>query len=73
VAVFGLVDGEDVLGLIPVNSADHVLHVALSALGIMSGLISRDDDRGRASTVLDREAGDRFERDAATQGERTHR
>ncbi len=73
VAIIGIIDGTDVLGLIPVNAADHVLHVALSALGIISGLISRDDDRGRGSTVLDREAGDRFERDAATQGERTHR
>ncbi len=73
VAIIGLIDGEDVLGLIPVNAADHLLHVALSALGVISGLISRDDDRGRGSTVLDREAGDRFERDAATRGERTHR
>jgi hypothetical protein len=73
VAVIGLIDGEDVLGLIPVNAADHLLHVALSALGVISGLISRHDDRGRGSTVLDREAGDRFERDAATRGERTHR
>jgi len=73
VAIIGLIDGEDVLGLIPVNSADHLLHVALSALGIISGLISRDDDHGRGSTVLDREAGDRFERDAATRGERVHR
>jgi hypothetical protein len=73
VAIIGLIDGQDVLGLIPVNAADHLLHVALSALGIISGLISRDDDRGRGSTVLDREAGGRFERDAVTRGERTHR
>lgn len=72
-AIIGLIDGEDVLGLIPVNSADNLLHVALAALGIISGVISRDDDRGRGSTVLDREAGDRFERDAATRGERMHR
>jgi len=74
VAVIGLIDGEDVLGLIPVNSADNVLHIALAALGITTGLVSRDDDRGHGSTVLDRDTGDRFERDApATRGERTHR
>jgi len=72
VAIIGLIDGEDVLGLLPINSADNLLHIALAALGIVTGLISRDDDRGR--TVLDRDAGNRFERDAgATRGERMHR
>ena len=47
VALIGLIDGSDVLGLIPVNSADNVLHIALAALGILTGLISRDDDRAR--------------------------
>lgn len=74
VAIIGLVDGSDVLGLIPVNSADNLLHIALAALGILTGLISRDDDRGRGSTVLDRESGSRFERDTgATRRERTQR
>ena len=74
VAIIGLIDGSDVLGLIPINSADNMLHIALAALGILTGLISRDDDRGRGSTVLDRETGSRFERDTApTRGERTHR
>ena len=74
VAIIGLIDGEDVLGLLPINSADNLLHIALAALGIVTGLISRDDDRGRGSTVLDRDTGNRFERDAgATRGERMHR
>jgi len=74
VAIIGLIDGQDVLGLIPINSADNLLHIALAALGILTGLISRDDDRGRGSTVLDRETGSRFNRDAApTQGERARR
>jgi hypothetical protein len=74
VAIIGLIDGEDVLGLIPINSADNLLHIALAALGILTGLISRDDDRGRGSTVLDRETGSRFERDTgATRRERTQR
>ena len=40
VTIIGLVDGEDVLGLFPVNWADHVLHAALSALGVITGLMS---------------------------------
>ena len=65
VAIIGLIDGEDVLGLIPINSADNVLHIALAALGILTGLMSRADDRGRGATVLDRDRGadSRFERD----------
>jgi len=61
VAIIGLIDGEDVLGLIPINSADNLLHIALAALGIITGLLSRDDDRGRGSTVVD----DRFQRNTA--------
>ena len=72
VALIGIIDGRDVLGLIPINSADNLLHIALAALGILTGLISRDDDRGRGSTVLGRD--ERFQRDtAATPRERTSR
>jgi hypothetical protein len=73
VAIIGLNDGEDVLGLIPINSADNVLHIALAALGIITGLISRDDDRGRGGTVLGRDSDDRFQHTAATPRERTSR
>jgi hypothetical protein len=65
VAIVGLIDGEDVLGLITIKSADNLLHIALAALGIITGLISRDDDRGRGSTVLGRDSDDRFQRDTA--------
>ena len=41
VAIIGLIDGDDVLGFIPVNVADNLLHIALSLLGIIAGLISR--------------------------------
>ena len=71
VALIGLIDGSDVLGLIPVNSADNLLHIALAALGIVTGLISRDDDRGRGSTTLGRD--DRFRRDTAATPQRTGR
>jgi hypothetical protein len=43
VTIIGLIDGEDVLGFIPVNGADNVLHLALSGLGIISALMSKRD------------------------------
>jgi hypothetical protein len=63
VAIIGLIDGSDVLGIIPINSADNVLHVALAALGIISGLISRDGRRRDSDTLVDRTTPSRFERD----------
>jgi len=72
VAIIGLVDGSDVLGLFPINPADNVLHVALSALGLIAGAISSGDDRRR--DALDSGTGDRLRRDtAATPRERTSR
>jgi hypothetical protein len=74
VALIGLIDGSDVLGIIPINSADNILHIALAALGIITGLISRDDDRGRGTTVTDRDpTGSRFERERAGATQRTRR
>lgn len=40
VTVWGFVDGNDVLGLIPVDAADNVLHLAIAAAGIIAGLAS---------------------------------
>ena len=53
VAIIGLIDGETVLGLIPVNGADNVLHLAIAATGILAGIASPEgDSRGtRAATV----------------------
>jgi Domain of unknown function (DUF4383) len=67
VAIIGLIDGNDVVGLIPVNAADNVLHIALSALGIATGLVSRgsyDRDRVLAGEPRadDRELGGRVTR-----------
>ena len=61
VAIIGLIDGSDVLGIIPVNGADNVLHIALSALGILTSLMSRGDDRqGAADTpAVEHRAGGR--------------
>jgi hypothetical protein len=41
VTVVGLIDGEDVLGLIPVNTADSLLHLAVASIAVISGLMSR--------------------------------
>ena len=73
VALIGIVDGSDVLGLIPINSADNVLHVALAALGILTGLMSRSDDRRHSDTTIDRTTtgtNPRFEKSHGTR-ERT--
>jgi hypothetical protein len=50
VALIGLIDGNDVLGFIPINPADNILHLALSALGIISALLSRGDDHDKLHT-----------------------
>jgi hypothetical protein len=74
VALIGLIDGSDVLGIIPVNGADNVLHIALSALGILTALMSRgDDDRGKSDTPIvehrpDRVRDHRLERDRVDHG-----
>jgi hypothetical protein len=59
VAIVGLIDGEDVLGLIPINGPDNILHVALAAAGVITGVISRDDGRDRGTTVPERNSDDR--------------
>jgi hypothetical protein len=55
VTIIGLADGEDVLGLIPVNPADNVLHIALTAGALLVGAISSGDDvqgtRGQVGTT----------------------
>jgi uncharacterized protein DUF4383 len=41
VAVYGIVDGDEVFGLIPVDPADNVLHVVLALVSLLAGLVSR--------------------------------
>ena len=41
VAVYGLVDGDEVFHLFPVNPADNLLHVALALVSLLAGLASR--------------------------------
>jgi hypothetical protein len=51
VAILGFIDGNDVLGLIPVDAADNVLHLAIAALGIGAGLASSPTRRTRREAV----------------------
>lgn len=47
VTIIGMIDGNDVLGLLPVNPADNILHLALSLAGILAALASPGDEHGR--------------------------
>ena len=49
VAAIGFIDGNDVLGFMPVNTADNFLHLGLGLAGLVAGLVSRADDRPRAA------------------------
>ncbi len=40
VTVIGFVDGDDVLGVIPINTADNLLHTAIAAVGLLAALVS---------------------------------
>ena len=51
VTIIGFIQGDNVVGLIPVNSADNFLHLAISVLGIAAGLMSSGDDRERGVTA----------------------
>ena len=46
VAVLGIANGNDVLGVIPVNAADNVLHVVPALAGLATGLGSHEGDEG---------------------------
>jgi hypothetical protein len=51
VTIWGFVDGNDVIGLIPVDTADNILHLAIAALGIGAGLASPARTRRGAQTA----------------------
>jgi len=40
VTLIGLIDGQDVFGLIPIDAADNVLHALLTILGLAAGVLS---------------------------------
>ena len=53
VTVIGMVDGHDVLGLLPVNAADNVLHLVLALAGALAALAParRTDTRTETRTA----------------------
>ena len=53
VTLWGFIDGNTVLGLIPVNAADNVLHLLIAAAGIAAGLASavRHEARDRGGAA----------------------
>ena len=48
VTVWGLITGDQVLWLVPVNGADHVLHALIAIAGIAAGLVSNPSRFGVA-------------------------
>ena len=72
VAVWGLLD-DTVLGLIPINTADNVLHLALAAVGVLAGLASEGEPLRTATSEGHITTGRRIEshpiiRDSVTSG-----
>ena len=51
VTVYGLVAGSNVLGIVAINGADNVLHLAIAAVGIVAGLASRQTGTVRPRTA----------------------
>ena len=49
VTIWGFVTGDQVLWLIPVDTADNVLHLVIAAAGLAAGLTSRDETAPRAA------------------------
>ena len=56
VTIWGFADGNDVLSLIPVNTADNFLHLAIAVVGITAGLASRHAPDPRRSDAAGRSA-----------------
>lgn len=52
VTILGFIDGDTVLGLIPVNTEDNILHLLISGAGIAAAVASKDQrNDARARTA----------------------
>jgi hypothetical protein len=51
VTIVGLADGNDILGILPINGFDNVLHLILAVAGIGAALASNAEDRGTTRTT----------------------
>ena len=64
VSIIGLIDGKDVLGVIPVDRADNVLHIVLAVGALLVAFVStrdRIDARGRTTAERPRAGAVRTE------------
>ena len=66
VAVIGLIDGHDVLGIIPIDPADNILHVLLAGSAVAVSLLADRDRRPERGDAR----GARFERRETTTSSR---
>lgn len=66
VTIIGLIDGSDIFGVLPINGADNVLHLALSAVGIFAALASPATKRRHAAGGATEDRSTRFSRDHDT-------
>ena len=48
---FAVGDGGEILGFLPVNTEDNILHLAISLAGIAAGLLSSDRRETRTATA----------------------
>ncbi|MEJ7784831.1 MAG: DUF4383 domain-containing protein [Solirubrobacteraceae bacterium] len=63
VLIYGLVDGDDILGLLPINAADNVLHAGLALVALWAARRSKDkrDILAKDRVVIaERETGERI-------------
>lgn len=66
VTIIGLIDGSDIFGVLPINGADNVLHLALSAVGIFAALASPASTPKHAIGNGTQDRSTRFSRDHDT-------
>jgi hypothetical protein len=67
VAVWGFIDGNDVVGLITADTTNNIMHAVLAALGLIVGMLPRDTQRPGAERAGERRFGS--EERAADPGE----
>jgi hypothetical protein len=73
VSIIGLIDGQDLFGLVPIDRADNVLHIVLALTAIAAGLMSRGEDEDRDIDRSGRRTGVSAGSAAAVEQQRTRR
>src|SRR5215218_4135148 len=65
VTIIGLADGNDVLGIIPIDGPDNILHLLLTLLGLAAGFMSPNTRRVRGNSSSGGRSSGRAERSDA--------